>query len=194
MKTTILATLVMGLFSALARGATYPKPLEQSNSDPFTVMALNASYPDIDGKFIWYFSGYTYLDRGVQNPRYSYPLAAKLEENKLIRLPVSGDPGAGSTIGNLNFGTSGVCCNYAQLRFHSPETLPPTSRTTPFYIDSAGNLVWENPPYRQPWYLCGRGQFPGDEKLLYFGLPYYDFDGEPHKYCVAVKLAVVRPL
>ncbi|KAF8458690.1 hypothetical protein BGX38DRAFT_1300719 [Terfezia claveryi] len=201
-SSSLLSVILVGVFSSLATGAACPTPTpppgkELNNTDPFTIMALNASYPYIDGLFVWTQSGYSYLDRGVQNPRYSYPITAKLEDNKLIRIPVSGDPGAANIIGNLNFGTSNVCCNYAQLRWSSKENIGTIPRTSPFFIDARGNLVFEIAPYRQPWYVCGKNPLPGnpgDERILYYGLPYYDFKGEPEKYCVRVDLAMFRTL
>lgn len=99
----------------------------------FTLIALNASYPEIDHKVrtqiyppidyphpvhkdgmtdprrtsqaIYAFSGINYVDRGVQNPRFSYPTVATLTANKLTRIPAPGDPGAALTIGGLDFGT-----------------------------------------------------------------------------------------
>lgn len=209
MRTSTITLLLAGLFTSLVTGAACPGPRptdpgEISTADgPFTIIVFNATYPYIDGKFLWYNSGITYLDRGVQNPRYSYPISAKLENNKLTRIPVSGDPGAASVIGNLNFGTSGVCCSYARLQWHSTESLPATSRTSPFYIDAGGYLVWEQAPYRQPWYLCGKTVVPpvgtnpsdpGEERILYTGLPFYEYQGKPENYCIAVKLAIVRPV
>lgn len=193
-----LSLLLTGLFAALATAAVCP-PSEMSNTGPFTIMALNSSYPFVDHLFVWTQSGINYLDRGVQNPRYSYPVTAKLENNKLIRIPESGDPGAALTIANLNFGTSNVCCNYAQLKWSSPDNIPLPARTTPFYIDRRGMLVWEQAPYRQPWYVCGKTKLPGtkgEERVLYLGLPFYDsgFENKPEEYCVAVELAIVRPL
>lgn len=207
MRTSALSVILVSLFSSLAMGAACPAPKptpyppapggELNNTDPFTIMALNASYPYIDKLFVWTQSGYSYLDRGVQNPRYSYPISAKLESNKLTRIPVSGDPGAANTIGNLNFGTSNVCCNYAQLRWNSNDTVGTIARTNPFFIDTRGMLVFESAPYRQPWYVCGKTPLPGspgEERILYLGLPFYDFQGKPENYCVAVELAIVRPL
>lgn len=205
MRTSTLSALLIGLFAPLALGAACPAPTPTppaddglSNTEPFTLLAHNASYPDIDGLSVWTQSGISYLDRGVQNPRFSYPIVAKLENNKLIRIPVPSDPGAANTIGNLNFGTSNVCCNYAQLRWTPPASLPiPGVRVDPFFVDSRGNLVFERAPYRQPWYVCGKTKLPGtkgEERILYLGLPFYEFQGKPEEYCVAVTLAILRPL
>lgn len=207
MRTSNLSTLLLGLFSSLAIAAvcpappTYtPPPVDDglSNTEPFTLIAKNASYPDIDGLSVWTQSGISYLNRGVQNPRFSYPISAKLENNKLIRIPVPSDPGAANTAGNLNFGTSNVCCSYAQLRWSDPSTLPiPGVRVDPFFVDARGNLVFERAPYRQPWYVCGKTKLPGtkgEERILYLGLPFYEFQGKPEEYCVAVELAILRPL
>ena len=94
----------------------------------------------------------------MQNPRFSYPVVAKLDSNKLNRIPQTGSPAPDETIGNLDFGTSNMCCDYAPLHFNTPASLSFSARTSPFYVDAAGYLVWEQPQYRNHgWFLCVKG-------------------------------------
>lgn len=178
--------------------STPSPPPELDNTGNFTILASNVSYPNINGKFVWINSGVTYLDRGVQNPRFSYPVGARLENNRLIRIPVPSDPGGASTLGYLNFGTSNVCCSYAPLGFTPPASIPVGSRVDPFFIDTRGALVFERPPFRQEWYVCGKtelpGSDPGEERRLWLGLPFYEYNGQPEKFCVLVTLGIVMPV
>jgi len=188
----LLLTLVAAASLLSFTSAGPCKPGELRDTEPFTVIALNSSYPDIDGKFVWTYSGATYLDAGVANPRMSYPLIAQLKDTSLVRLPQQGSPP--ENIGNLNFGTSNVCCNFAALKFNTEATIPFSSRTKPFFVDQAGNLQWEEKAFRnERWYVCTKGE----QKQVYWGLPFYEFPDPPkgaEKACTVVSLATVRPL
>lgn len=56
-----------------------------------------------------------------------------------------------------------MCCNYARLQWNSASSISFSARTSPFFIDTAGNLVWEEAPFRQDWYVCGTSELPGQK-------------------------------